>query len=331
MADRARVSSTTASVVLGGRADEFRIAPETRDAVLEAARHLGYVRVPSSRRSRASTPPLWVILTPSDFESGPIRQFFEGASAFVRDNGLAVDCMVLPFERGRLSEKSQWITPEFARGAIMVGLTDEDVAFIDEHSFDIPIALYNRTARGCASVVVDDYGAGRTVMQHFLERGLRQFAVVAPPHASRALSLRTVGFSDTLRQSGGADSSAQVQQVFADVYDAAGFDAAIDAISIDERTGIFVLNDQMVARVMEGLTRRGLTVPDDVEVVSYGDSPINTVVRPAVSSVRVPVDEMSLECARTLQQSVTNRDAMIGVIRSFETTLVVRASSPATV
>lgn len=326
IADRARVSPTTASVVLSGRADEFRIGASTRTLVLEVARQMGYVRPTSSRRNgRVVTPPLWGIFTPSDLDSGPITQFFQGAQKYVEDNQLQVDCVVVPFERGSLREKQRWLSAGFARGAIMFGLTDDDVAFIDETDFDIPVVLYNRTAAGCASVVVDDYGAGQQAMRHFLARGLRRFAIIGPNHTSRALSMRSIGFRDEL----GGSSETKIINISAEINDPDAFSSALVALpTAGGRTGIFVLNDQMIGAVMKWLQTSGVAVPDDAELISYGDSPINTVLRPSISSVAVPSELMSVECARTLHHAITNRGAMTDVTRSFDTHLVLRESSP---
>ncbi|MDQ0664655.1 LacI family transcriptional regulator [Arthrobacter ulcerisalmonis] len=331
VADRARVSTTTASLVLSGRAEEFRIAMDTRDSVLAVAERLGYVRARTSRRrSQGTTPPSWTIFTPSDIDSGPLQLFLRGAQGYVEEKKLQVDCLVVPFERGRLREKQRWISASHTRGAIMVGLTDDDVSFVDGADFDIPVVIYNRHALGCASVVVDDYGAGQQVMRHFLARGLSRFVLVSPPHASRSLSMRTVGFTDALRQAPGDHDMGAVQHVAADVNDAAAFGEALDRLDLSPgRLGVFVLNDQMIGAVMAWAQNKGLLAPDDLELVSYGDSSINRVMRPSVSSVSVPIEEMSVECARTLHQAVAHPGTMSDVARSFPTRLVTRETSPA--
>ncbi|MBC3761415.1 LacI family DNA-binding transcriptional regulator [Quadrisphaera oryzae] len=329
VAEKARVSSTTASLVLSGRAQEFRIADATRDTVLETARSLGYVRATSKRRSSTAAPPLWSVLLPSDFEAGPSTLFVRGVQQYVDAGKIQVDVVVVPFERGRLSDKRAFASSSFSRGVIMVGLTDEDVAFVDGADFDVPVVLFNRAASGCASIVVDDYDAGQQVAQHFLTRGLERFAVLAPPHTSRALSMRTIGFLDELRRARGGDPVGQVQQVVGDAGDAEGYRRALGQLDVGGgRTGVFVLNDQMVGGLVNHLAELGVPVPDRVELVSYGDNPINTVVRPTVSSVAVPADRASTECARTLHHAVGNREAMVDVTRLFGTHLVLRESSP---
>lgn len=331
VADRARVSTTTASLVLSGRAEEFRIATDTRDSVLAAAERLGYVRVPAARRrGQGTTPPSWTIFTPSDIDSGPLQLFLRGAQGYVEEKKLQVDCLVVPFERGRLREKQRWISASYTRGVIMVGLTDEDVSFVDGADFDVPVVIYNRHALGCASVVVNDYGAGQQVMRHFLARGLSRFVLLSPQHASRSLSMRTVGFIDALRQVRGDHDERAVQHLTADVNNAAAFVEALDRLDLSSGPlGVFVLNDQMIGAVMTWAQGKGLLAPNDLELVSYGDNPINRVMRPSVSSVSVPIAEMSVECARTLHQSIAYPGTMSDVARSFPTQLVTRETSPA--
>jgi DNA-binding LacI/PurR family transcriptional regulator len=325
VAERSGVSPTTASVVLNGRWEEFRIAPATRDEVLATAERLGYVPSRSAKRQQLpGATILWCIFAPTDFDSGPTAQFFNGVHQYAKRNPVQAETLIFPFERGRLREKEQWISANFASGAIMVGLDDADVAFLEKGRFDIPIVLYNRVAKRCSSVTIDDYGAGQRVMRHFLDHGLSRPAVISPEHSSRSLSLRAVGFADELKQRPGQHAATPVPQIHAENSYAGGYSAAQELISGPDRpTGIFVLNDQMVGGVMNCLQENGLAVPGDIQVVSYGDNAINTVVRPTVSSVAVPVQQLSFECARTLHQAIDNPEAMKDVTR------VLSQSSPA--
>lgn len=69
-------------------------------------------------------------------------------------------------------------------------------------------------------------------------------------------------------------------------------------------------------------------MPDDIEVVSYGNSTVNSLLRPSVTSVVTPITEMARDAARAL------RDAEPSEGRGTATTLVdvdlaLRESSPA--
>jgi len=327
------VSTTTASMVLSDRWQEFRIAPATRDQVLAAADELGYVakrsKAKASQRSR-----LWTIFAPLDFDAGPTSEFFRGVYTYVEDEGLGVETVVFPFERDRLRDKASWMRPDFSSGAIMIGLSDEDLAFVESEDFGIPIVLVNRVAKNWPSVVTDDYEVGNRVMRHFDERGLTQVAMIMPDYTTRSQSLRAVGFQDTLRElrrAAGGDTSAEIPQARA-VNDYAGGRRAVEELipHLTPSTGVFVLYDHMVGGVIHGLQEHGFTVPGDIEVVSYGNSAVNALMRPTVTSVAAPIAQMSRDCARALHQASTVASDMGSFSRLHDVEIIFRESSPET-
>jgi LacI family transcriptional regulator len=331
VAQQSGVSPTTVSVILNGRWEEFRIAPATRDQVTETARRLGYRPTRSAKLRSGTTPArLWCVFAPVDFHTGPTSGFFQGVREYTKSNHIDIETVLFPYERGRLVDKAAWISSAFTSGAIMVGLNDEDVAFLEGAEFDIPVVLFNRIAKRCSSVNIDDYGVGQNAMRHFLRRGRTRVAVVSPEYSSRPLGLRTVGFTDELQQARGAEASDAVRQVRAENSYAGGYSAAESLLTGPRPpSAIFVLNDQMVGGVMQCLQANGLTVPDDVDVISYGDTPINSILRPTVTSFAVPVEQMSYDCARTLHQATRHPQVMDKVGRVYDAELVIRQSSPA--
>ena len=67
-------------------------------------------------------------------------------------------------------------------------------------------------------------------------------------------------------------------------------------------------------------------VPDDVAIVGFDDSPLAESARPAMSSVRQPIEEMGREMTRLLLQSIRRPgEPPRRVI--LDTNLVVRQSS----
>lgn len=336
VAHQAGVSPTTASMVLGDRWREFRIAPATRDRVTAAAEELGYVPRRPSRPRGPLNHRLWVLFSPTDFGTGPTSEFYEGINAYSREEQLGIETVVFPFERGRLEEKAQWISSQFAAGAIMLGLGEEDLAFIEEQDVDIPLALANRVSKRWPSVVADDYELGQLVFRHFEARGLTSMAMVVPEYSTRSQSLRMVGFADGyarfVRRHGAKGAAGEVP-VARGANDYAGGRAAVGELLADlpPRTGVFVLNDNMVGGVLHSLQENGRSVPGDVELVSYGNGTVTAALRPTITSVSVPIGQMSRDCARALHQA-TNLPSETGhLTRLLDVTLILRESSPAPV
>jgi LacI family transcriptional regulator len=65
-------------------------------------------------------------------------------------------------------------------------------------------------------------------------------------------------------------------------------------------TAVFVSNDEMAAGVMSVAHSRGLSVPADLSIIGFDDSPTATHIWPALSTVRWPIREMGSRAARTL-------------------------------
>ncbi|WP_416393503.1 MULTISPECIES: LacI family DNA-binding transcriptional regulator [unclassified Curtobacterium] len=325
VAARARVSSTTASVVLGDRGPEFRIASETIERVRAAAEQLGY-RSPGGRRRRNRTA-LWSVFVPSDVDVLPARTFLDGVSAFLEERQIAVTCALVVFERGHLRDKLRWMSPDVLGGAVLVGLDDEDVAFVESGDVEIPVVLYNRTARNVPSVMVDELGVGHMAATHFLARGIDRFVVAGPTLITSATSLRLAGFSGALVAAGDAlRPEISLERVVV------GDDQALDMdrlVAASERRGVFVLTDTLLPAVMASLESAGADVPASTEVIAYGNGVISGLLHPSVTTATVPMHAMGKECAATLDRAVRQPGPSRDARRVFQAEMVFRDSSPA--
>ncbi len=58
-------------------------------------------------------------------------------------------------------------------------------------------------------------------------------------------------------------------------------------------TGIICASDPMALGVIRGVRAMGLTVPDDVSVIGFDDSPVNAFLDPPLTSLRQPVQDMA--------------------------------------
>ncbi|KTR07219.1 LacI family DNA-binding transcriptional regulator [Curtobacterium luteum] len=325
VAARARVSSTTASVVLGDRGPEFRIAADTIARVRAAAEHLGY-QASGGRRHRNRTA-LWSVFVPSDVDVLPARTFLDGVSAYLEERQIAVTCALVVFERGHLRDKLRWMSPEVLGGAVLVGLDDDDVAFVEGGDVQIPVVLYNRTARNAPSVMVDELGVGHMAATHFLARGIDRFVVAGPKLVTSATSLRLAGFSGALVAAGGAfRPDTLLERIIV------GDDQTLDTdrlVAASGRRGVFVLTDTVLPAVMAALDSVGTDVPASTEVISYGNGAISGLLRPSVTTATVPMHAMGEECAATLDRAVRQPRASWDARRVFQAEMVIRDSSPA--
>jgi alanine racemase len=93
-------------------------------------------------------------------------------------------------------------------------------------------------------------------------------------------------------------------------------------------TGIVCGSDLMALGAVRAARFRGLSVPGDVSIIGYDDSPLIAFTDPPLTTLRQPVREMSVAAVRALVDEINGHAAP----RSeyvFRPELVVRASTGA--
>ena len=138
--------------------------------------------------------------------------------------------------------------------------------------------------------------AAEAAMRHLAELGHREAAHLSGPKASWAAGERRRAFH---RMSGAAgvvlhDVATQVPTFEAAVD-------AVDALLASGATAITAFNDQMALGVIAGLARRGVRVPEDVSVIGCDDVPMAAMVSPALTTIRMPVEEAGSVAIEVLQ------------------------------
>jgi len=331
IAAAAQVSPSTASIVLNGKAAQYRISEKTSERVLRAADALDY-KLPAARRTskRNFASQLICVFCPPDFSKGPVISFFKGAERCIQERKLSFELLLFPYHTGELACKQPWLTKEFMAGAVMLALGEADISFLERNSFDIPIILYNRTATGYCSILTDDFAVGFSAMSHFIQRGHRRFALIAPDRASRACTLRIAGFQNRFDSSAYAETGGQFLPVlYGEESDTGGYDAMTALIGqYGAPCSVFLPSDNMLSGVMRCILEKGHLIPDDFELISYGNSQINTILTPSVTSFAPPNEEMSYNCVKLLARYIEEGVSAETMKLSYEAQLYFRESSP---
>jgi LacI family transcriptional regulator len=70
-------------------------------------------------------------------------------------------------------------------------------------------------------------------------------------------------------------------------------------------TAIIACNDDMAAAAISVAHRHHLRVPEDITVVGFDDTPIASIVSPAITTARQPIAEMAQSAIRMLHLAAT--------------------------
>jgi LacI family transcriptional regulator len=288
---RAGVSRTTASFVTTGRTD-MRISAGSQERVRQAARELNYRPSLIARNRRTNNSQTIAVLS----------------------DGVAADAMA----------------GEVIRGALTSALRHEHMLFVAETAGDatlekrliqnmidrevggfVYVSMYTRRARISAvlraqplvlvncvarantvtSVIPNEREAGRSAIRALLRHGHREKIVLVGENTSHVVAAveRITGVTDVLEALG--------LTLFGSIPTAWWPDPARLAVAQylaqGHRPSAFVcLNDRIAMGAYQACQGAGLTVPQDVSIVSFDDSELAGWLQPGLTSVAIPHFEM---------------------------------------
>jgi DNA-binding LacI/PurR family transcriptional regulator len=327
VASRAGVSRATVSRVVNGSP---KVSPDIRRGVEAAIVELGYVpnRAARSLVTRRSGSIGVVITEPAGrlFSDPFFPRLLRGISASLSARDLQL-VLLMPASSGDAHRTADYLTAGHVDGALLVSLHRDDPLPERIAAAGIPMVAVGRPPRGTAAsyVDVDNRGGARSAVDHLITGGRRTIATIAGPADMVAALDRLSGYRDALAEADlGPDPSLQANADFTQDGGAAAMEQLLAARpDID---AVFVASDLMAAGAIAVLATAGRRVPEDVAVVGYDDSPVATTVRPQLTSVRQPIEEMGHETARLLIDLVEGSDPVPRRV-ILATELIRRASS----
>jgi DNA-binding LacI/PurR family transcriptional regulator len=154
-------------------------------------------------------------------------------------------------------------------------------------------------------VDIDFHHAGELAARHLLELGHHRTAVIveAPSHA-----LRWEGFRTALATSGVALPTEYVQ--YGDSTMQSGYQGTEALLELPIRpTAIFATNDLMALGAVEAALDHGLRVPGDLSVVGLDDIMLGAHVRPPLTTVAIPKQELAKQAIELLLRYIDSAES----------------------
>lgn len=310
MAREAGVSFKTVSRVLNG---EPNVRAETRTQVMDAVARLGYRANQHARSLRAGQSRLIGV-----FYSNPSRNYLgeiqigalqrgnaEGFSIAFEQLQEGPEGSVLP--RGGAELAGAVLTPPLAEDAALIArLQEAGTPFV---------RISHMPAEGeVGHVTMDDEAAARDVMAHLLGLGHRRIGFIGGTPSHPQAGLREAGYRASLAAAAIPVDETLIAQGLFDFE--SGLRAAAQLLSCTPRpTAIFASNDDMAAAVLAVAFRSDLRVPGQLSVVGFDDTPLASIVYPALTTIAQPSREMaSVAVGMLLEKRAPDKEAQAAVL-----------------
>ncbi len=172
-------------------------------------------------------------------------------------------------------------------------------------------------------VDVDTAAGAELATAHLLERGHTRIAWIGWRKDSRIGEDRRSGWSRTMRAAGLSTTglASRVEDTVA-----SGREASAVLLDDSQPTAFVCASDTLAMGVLHTLDKRGLTPGRDVAVVGFDDSQVAQTVRPGLTSVRQPLEQVAIEIVKALE-GLLGHPPVVGPGVLLTPTLAVRATS----
>lgn len=327
IAKAAGVSQSTVSRVLNDTPTSVPIAADTRERVQEVAKRLGYRPNPLARGLRGARTMLLGVIVREITDP-----FFSMAIEALSTEALARGYnVVLGSAHSKADEAialKAVLETRHCDAILLLGDMRDEPKFLDDlRASQTPvIALWHGTElEGVPTVNIDNRAGMVAAVDHLIDKGHERIAFIGGRPLGDIRERRTA-FYEHLEEKGIAVPEEYVQNV---INEPAGGDAAYrNLVALDTPpTAVVCSTDHLATGVLHAAADLGIAVPRDLSVVGFDDIPMASFTVPSLTTVHMPVAEMTALAARLAMDEP--EDGQAGASMSFVVTptLVVREST----
>lgn len=327
IARQAEVSEATVSRVLNDRPG---VSSETRQAVLTALDVLGYERPTKLRKRSAGL--VGLVVPELDNPIFPaFAQIIE--SALAQQGYTPVLCTQTP---GGVTEDEyiEMLLDRQVAGIVFVsGLHADSTSDPDRYrkllARPLPIVLVNGYMEGLEApfVSIDERAAADAAVAHLAALGHRKIGLISGPDRYQPVQRKIAGYRDAMRRLLGANDREMDELVaLSPLFGVEGGYAAATRLLERGVTAIVSGSDLMALGAIGAARQQGLSVPGDVSVVGFDDSPLMAFTDPPLTTLRQPIRAMAVATARALIDEILGHPAPHSEY-VFRPELVVRGST----
>jgi LacI family transcriptional regulator len=170
----------------------------------------------------------------------------------------------------------------------------------------LPFVMMGRSAKISSHYVdVDNALGARIASEHMVGKGHSRIAVLAGPDWLPYVDDRIRGAREVFREHGLADPV--VVHCNYDTMEAARCVQGI-LLSRPAITAIFVAAGDLVVGTLKACADMGLNVPYDISIVSFDDHPFFAHLRPGITAVAQPIEELGAAAVEMLFELMAGRE-----------------------
>lgn len=323
VAKRAGVSYGTVSRVINGNP---HVKAETRERIVTAIQELGYVVNKQAKGLAGGQTQMIGVLVP-DLGTAYIGEIMRGIDTEL--SFASYDLVLYTTHRTAVKEANYVAN-------MVQGMVDGVLLVLPRNPADyigtltrrkFPFVLIDHQGIGdpCPAVGATNWQGAYNATEYLIKLGHRRIGFITGSMDLGAAIDRLAGYKSALRVYHIPEDPRLIYE--GTFFQPDGYAGACALLDLDDPpTAIFASNDAMAMGAMDAVRSRGLRIPQDISILGFDDVPQAALVRPALTTVRQPLEQMGRVATQMLLDLLKNPKKEISRIE-LPTELIVRDST----
>jgi LacI family transcriptional regulator len=303
VARHAGVGTTTVSRVINGG---DRVSAKTLEQVRRAIEELGFVPNLAARVLKGEQSKTIGMIVPSIADS-----FFSSCAEAIQKVARSFGCLlVVTVTHNDPAMEMENIETLFRRtdGLLIAPSNSDDEGLIERlANLSIPVVCFDRPLHhdGIPGVLTDNYQSAKAATRHLLDHGYKRILCFGGEAAFHTVGERVRGYESAMREANRPPT-----------IDISPHDRGADEISavLAQHLGgktppraIFSLKNTTTIDTFDALQHFGLSVPEQVAMAGFDDFVLAASLRPSITVVQQPVEEIGRKAAKLLFERLSNK------------------------
>lgn len=280
VASRAGVSHQTVSRVLNNHPS---VRANTRQSVLDAMQHLGYVPNQAARALVTARTKLIGILAADTTLYGPAGGVNAMEVEARRAGYVSLTCTINPDSDEEIRAGIEHLRQLGVEGVIVITTHNRPAILARQLLTSIPVVGIDAEFNpGELSVEVDNVDAAARATRHLIDLGHRRILHISGPEPSFVARQRSLGYAQAMQAAG-----LEPLIVAGDWSSATGYRlGSVVDVGPARVTAVFTANDHLALGLLKACRDRGLSVPAQLSVVGFDDIPEAPYFEPPLTTMR---------------------------------------------
>jgi LacI family transcriptional regulator len=322
VASTAGVALGTVSKVLNGDAT---VKPELRARVLDACERLNYQRnrIAASLRSR-QTQTIGIIIPDilNTFYAALVEKLENLASAA----GYTVIIVTTGEDSRRATERIDILRQRQVDGMIVIPSLNGSDTLAGAVGPDLPCVIVDRIAAEdpYPSVATDNVDAAYQGTRYLLSLGHKHIVLAVNSPNLWNTQERIIGFEQAIRE-GNARSNVRIVGM---TVEEARISLGTLFREADRPTALFTANNLVTLGAVHAQHDCGLDIPGEMSLLAFDDFEWLRLLRPAVSAMQQPIDQIAVEAWRLMFQQISKRPINVRHVRAGAQLMIRQSAAP---